>query len=261
MRTANFTIAEGYGLGNGFVIVDTRDHFENNDPSIFKKEIIGLVQEKRVDTALILSHSINADIKMQVLESDGTFSTMCGNGIRVVGKFIYETNGIKDLRVETGAGILETSVLSDGRIFSTLGRFSLHGSYSVGGYMVYDTDVGEPHAIVMNHLSDEVSVFDKLSENLVIRPMLLGNRSITRNLNIVKVNSYKSYVISVRTFERGVNRETLACGTGSACSAAIYAQTVLMKYSANINVKTLSGDLLIGVNGDYVTQIGPAKLK
>ncbi len=175
------------GAGNDFVL------FEDYDES-FPVEAVPQICNRNfgvgADGVLLLQKSSVADVKMRIFNQDGSEATMCGNGLRCVVKHLG-----KVCSVETAAGISEGM---PGKV--SLPRALIIKSNSVGHFV----DTGTPHLVIF---TDDAPDFD-----------LISRYRDKYNINFAKITSTG---IRVRTFEKGVDTETLSCGTGGAAVALL----------------------------------------
>ena len=190
---------------------------------------------------------------------------MCGNGVRCLVKYAYDNDYITErCVVETLAGDLEVEsgyneksefiakinmgrVLTDCRDIPAEGE----GEYfrKISGYDVYAVNTGVPHAVVfMDSIKDL-----KIGE---IAPPIRYHESFPKGANVNFVEITGENEISVRTYERGVESETLSCGTGSTASAAVAYKTG--KTGNRVDVNTAGGPLVIYLEGDEAWMEGPA---
>ena len=197
------------GTGNDFVLIDNRG-------SIFKKNttIIEQLCDRRfgigADGLILLENDKNADFRMVYYNSDGNESSMCGNGGRCIVAFAKKLGIIEN----------ETNfIATDGPHYATI---SENGIVSLqmkdvdavkkeGKYVFLDT--GSPHHV---ELVDDLKIFDVKNEGSKIRYSELYGKTGS-NVNFVKEE--KDGVFSIRTYERGVEDETLSCGTGATAVA------------------------------------------
>lgn len=221
------------------------------------------------DGIITISKSDKADFFMQIYNADGSKGEMCGNGIRCVGKYVYDNKLTykTKLSIETLAGIkyLDLNVV-DGKVETVkvnMGNAMLHDGTPVDKdkcihklnildkeFEVMDVSMGNPHTIIfVPEITDElVHVYGPLIEKNEFYP----NRT---NVEFIKVIDEST--IEMRVLERG-SGETFACGTGASASAVAY----LLKYNLDneVRVKLLGGDLLIKWDKDnnLVYMDGPA---
>jgi len=244
------------GSGNDFIIIDNRTKMM--DEKNLSRFITGVCRRRMSIGAdgLILvenhDHPEKVDFKWRYFNSDGSVAEMCGNGARCVARFSF-LNGIAgaSMSFENQAGIVKAEMKQD--------RVKLHMpdpsraqldhtlSLKAGPLKVSSINTGVPHVAVFVDDIDDVDV-PGLGREIRFHPDFSPAGT---NANFVHVISQNT--IAVRTYERGVEDETLACGTGAIACALISAQ----KYgiASPINVKTRSGGEL-GIyfdqtNGQY----------
>ncbi len=199
-----------HGTGNDFVIVNQMLVGYLKNPS---RDLVMNICRRRygvgADGLIILQKSEFADFKMTYFNADGGISTMCGNGGRCL------VHLARDLRLfdyectfEAADGLHQATVSKDGMV--SLRMNDVHGFHADNGRYIVDT--GSPHMVVPKESVTEVDVF---AEGKALRneePYKLEGI----NVNFVENNNAG---IHVRTYERGVEDETLSCGTGvTACA-------------------------------------------
>ena len=227
--------------GNDFVIVDNRGGVLGKKPAGFARKICDRKRAVGADGLLLVERSKKADLKMRIFNPDGTEPEMCGNGSRCVA--LYATaKGIapKDMDIETLAGVLNARVdgdmvkvkLTDPRDIKWNLCLMIHKC----PYRVNFTNTGVPHVIHFVEDLDRVDVKDlgwKIRYHEDFAPA-------GTNVDFVKIVDKKN--IKIRTYERGIEDETLACGTGSVASAIIAAEAE--KLDSPITVETRGGEKL-----------------
>ena len=210
-----------HGIGNDFIIVDARESDFDDDalPGLAIKlcdRHFGI----GADGLLIAYPSNSADVRMRVVNSDGSEAEMCGNGIRCFAKFIYETGGKKKeiISVETPAGVILPSIVEyKDRIAIVevdMGEPRDIKKTKLQGFEATLVSMGNPHCVIF--VEDLNAV--KLDE---IGPAIENDRMFPDRTNVefVKVENEKE--MTVRVWERGAG-ETLACGSG-ACASVVAA--------------------------------------
>ena len=262
-----------HGCGNDYVYIDAINQKIEN-----KSELAKFVSDRHFgigsDGLILICESKVADFKMQMFNSDGTEAEMCGNGIRCLGKFVYDkgmtnkevvkietlagikvlkliiSNGkVEKVKVDMGEPILETDRIPV--ISSKNPAINLSLKVLDKEFMFTCVSMGNPHAITF--IDEDVNFFDvqkygKIVENLEI---------FTQKTNVEFINIVNKDNIKMRVWERG-SGETLACGTG-ACASVVAA--VLNGYTErNVNVELLGGVLEIewNENDNHVYMTGPA---
>lgn len=227
--------------GNDFVVVDNRRGAVKNAPA-FAKEICAIHQGAGADGLLLYENSSKADFRMRILNSDGSEAAACGNGFRCIALYAREVmERPAHLKFESGSGIIESWVGTDGTVKVQLVKPRVHqmnGTVEALGrrlrYAFLNT--GVPHAVIFVEGLGKVDVVN------IGRAVRVHSRfrPAGTNVNFVEVKNKKA--IAVRTYERGVENETLACGTGSTASAVV---SVLKGYAqAPVSVRTSGGECL-----------------
>lgn len=239
------------GAGNDFIIIDNRDgHFNPSDSKFINK-----LCDRRfgigADGLILVSGSKGSDYEMNYFNSDGNLGSMCGNGGRCTAHFALK-EGIagEKQRFQAYDGIHEAYVNGD-KVRLQMGNVN---EYKIvdGNYFI---NTGSPHYVVFH---DDVDNIDIAREGKELRwsPKFAPGGT---NVNFVQVLDKGLYI---RTFERGVEEETLACGTGVTASAIA---SVLKGHfdTKSVNVRAKGGDLKVefNINKDKITNIwlsGPA---
>ena len=240
-KTVKF--AKVVGTGNDFILVDGRNGYSlGANPARFAREWCDRKRGIGADGLLVLLPSRKGDARMEIYNSDGSRASMCGNGLRCVVWYLHaKDHGKKEITVETGAGVMKTRVIENERtrIYMTPPKdFRLGIKLTALGkkYLLHQVNTGVPHAVLF------VSNLDKV-ETSSLGPVIRHHKFFKpagTNVNWVRTNS--PHEISIRTFERGVEGETLACGTGAVATAVI--GTVLGKLQPPVHILTASGERL-----------------
>ncbi|MCS7234048.1 MAG: diaminopimelate epimerase [Synergistetes bacterium] len=248
------------GAGNDFIVIDNRDGVMNG---VNVTEFVALVCRRRksigADGLMLLERSNIADFKMRYFNSDGSEGEMCGNGARCIAKFAYllGVSG-RDMRFETLSGVCEAKIVGDDvrvKLFDlSLKDVWLGKSHDFGFGKIefHFAQVGVPHAVIYKGEVDSMSYEELISMARKIRYAFDIFHKGT-NVNFVKVLS--SNGITVRTYERGVEDETWACGTGSVASSLV--SSLLFGMSPPISVKVKGGLLKVDfrLEGDLVRDV------
>ncbi len=198
-----FTFYKYQGTGNDFVIIDNReDFFPKKDT-----ELVAKICDRRfgvgADGLLLLEKHPSADFKMVYYNSDGNLSSMCGNGGRCISHFAKFLGIISEKATfEAVDGMHEATVKDD---WVSLKMNNVEKVNVSKNFTFLNT--GSPHHVEMvTKLQD----FDVFTNGRTIRNKTYGNEG--SNINFVEQND--AAIFSVRTYERGVEGETLSCGTG-----------------------------------------------
>ena len=260
MRELRFTKMNG--AGNDFVLFDNR----LGDLRLERSTIAHLCDRHRgigADGVLVLERPANgADFRMRYYNADGGEAEMCGNGARCFARFADRIAGPLDqLSFETPAGVIAATLagrsvtlqMSDPR------DLDLDIPIAAGGRAIrcHYVDSGVPHVIVF---VDAIASVPVRELGAAIRH---DPRFAPRGTNVNFMEKRGARAIAIRTYERGVEDETLACGTGVVASALIFATKENAKSPVQVLVK--GGDELeVGFerNGDRFTDVtltGPAE--
>ena len=252
------------GTGNDFILIDHRR------PAIHPEamaDFARLVCRRRfsigADGLILIENSDQADFGWRFFNADGSVAEMCGNGARCAARFAY-MQGIAParMRFSTLAGIIEASV-ADTEVSVRMTRprdLRLDEPLEVNAesLTLHYVDTGVPHAVLLVDDAMEVDLRDLGSR------IRYHDRFAPAGTN-VNVVSLADDGLLVRTYERGVEGETLACGTGATAAALVAACKGLVK--SPVPVTTSGGDRLTILfdlddqfRADHVYLKGPALL-
>lgn len=242
------------GTGNDFVIIDNREGiFPVNNPAY-----ISFLCDRRVgigaDGLLLLENEAGVDFKMVYFNSDGNESTMCGNGGRCLVAFAKFLGIIKESAIFNAIDGRHTAKIDSNNQV----RLQMQNVSEVREKENYTfLNTGSPHHV---QLVDNLQDFDVYKEGAKLRYGLYGEKG--SNINFVEAKSANEF--RVRTYERGVENETLSCGTG--VTAVALAMHYTKKLKANLIRLHVEGGVL-DVAFDYgkdgytnVYLVGPTEL-
>jgi len=224
--------------GNDFVLVDCRKKCAlPSDMAGFAKTVCSRKTGVGADGLLLLERSKKADVKMRIFNPDGGEVDMCGNGSRCAVLYCNKSR----IKIETGAGMLEAELTSGNKIkVKMTDPKDLKTDFSLNldgkSYKVHFVNTGVPHVV---SLAEDIDNFDVKKIGSLIR-YHDNFKPAGTNADFVKFEG--SGKIVIRTYERGVEDETLACGTGACASAIIV--SLLKSMPSPVSVKTRSGDVL-----------------
>jgi len=249
------------GAGNDFILLDNRA----GKLRLNREQIIRLCDRHRgigADGVMILvpSRTGKADWAWDFYNSDGSTGEMCGNGARCFARFVQRATGAnRSFTFETEAGIISAAFNGD-RVTVNLTKpqdlkLNERVQLSTGESTIHSLNTGVPHAVLYVPDADQAMVMSLGPE--IRRHAHFGPRGT--NVNFVQVLGLNH--IRVRTFERGVEGETLACGTGVCASAMISAR--VHRFVSPVKVQVQGGDTLevsFKDNGEFedVRLSGPA---
>jgi diaminopimelate epimerase len=212
-------ITKMQGSGNDFVVIESR-----RLSAVSRQLIIQMCDRKYgigADGVLLLEKAKKADIRMRIFNADGSEAEMCGNGARCAALWVSAKRKAQNakLKIETKAGIIEAEV-ARGNVKIKLTdpqdlRLDLHVVAHGKDYEVDFINTGVPHAVVKVEDLSRINV--KAMGRAIRRHEMF--RPAGTNVDFIKVMD-KGHILA-RTYERGVEDETLACGTGSVASAII----------------------------------------
>ena len=238
--------------GNDFVLLDT-------DRLNYRKLARGVCERKfgvGADGLLVIEKSKKATFKMRIFNADGSEAEMCGNGARCVAlwasinkstKAIRSTRSpVKKMRFDTKAGMIEAQVKSDNVKIRTSDPFGVKLDMPVKvlgkTIKVNFINTGVPHTVIF------VEGLEKIDVATIGRATRFHKRFQPAGANVNFVEFLKRDTIAIRTYERGVEDETLACGTGSVAAAVIASHKIQghksQVTSHKFRIKTQGGETL-----------------
>lgn len=230
------------GSGNDFILIDNRNSVvDESGLTSFIRNVCRRKMSAGADGLILIENSDSADFKWRYYNSDGGRAEMCGNGARCAARFAY-LNKIagSDMSFMTDAGIVHAQVRGDKVKVNMVDPSDFKQDYTIklkdGFLTVSSINTGVPHVVVMMDSIDDVDVVGmgrEVRRHKAFAPAGTNVNFITR----VKNGSF-----SIRTYERGVEDETLACGTGSIASALVTASKDKVK--SPLNIVTRSGGIL-----------------
>ena len=209
------------GSGNDFIIIDNRvNKFNEMDLPDFVKKVCTRRLSVGADGIIIIEEDHEVDFKWRFFNADGSIAEMCGNGARCAARFAVN-NGIakEELRFRTIAGIINAWVKGE-KVQIEIGvpnGTALDQTILIDDkkYPFHFVNTGVPHVVIF---LDSISDIDLEKIGKAIRFHQIFQPEGT-NVNFAQVIDRDS--IKIRTYERGVEAETLACGTGASAVAFI----------------------------------------
>lgn len=231
--------------GNDFVVVDNRGKKVERKVRSLSKFAKFVCERKRsvgADGLLLIENSRNADIKMRIFNPDSSEVSMCGNGSRCAA-YYAANNGITKgrLSIETKAGILKARVSKNSAKIQMMPPKEFKSRFSIDVYdETFEVDfvnTGVPHVV---YFVEDIENFDvkRFGKEIRYHKEFAGEGT---NVNFVKV--LDRHDIAMRTYERGVEDETFACGTGAVASAIVANE--LHSVEAPVRVVTSGGELTV----------------
>ena len=229
------------GSGNDFLLIDNRSGIMDGvDLPEFVEKVCDRSRSIGADGVILIEKSRRADFRWQFFNADGSRAEMCGNGGRCAARFAVERKiAPRDLGFETTAGLIKAEVANRRvKLQMTVPRgLALSRTLSLGGRkMIYSfLDTGVPHAVLF------VPDLEKVDVMGTGRGIRTHRAFAPRGTNVDFVQ-VKDGAVLVRTYERGVEGETLACGTGAVAAGII---SCLHGYAIPpVPVRTRGGEIL-----------------
>jgi diaminopimelate epimerase len=259
--------AKMHGAGNNFIIFeDFENKYENLEAvaKILCDRAFGI----GADGILVVRKSNVAEIQMIIINADGSYAAMCGNGIRCFAKYVYDKGLVKNtsLDIETGDGVkhakleiennkvigvtinMGTPTFEPKKVPVVSEEMVLNKNISIGEnkYTITSMLLGVPHTIIIDTIDKYPVEEGRLIEKSSIFPQ-------GTNVNFCEVINKDE--ITVKTWERGAGA-TLACGTGSCASVVACHKLKLVNTKVKVNIP--GGSLVVEITEDGVMMTGPA---
>ncbi|MGW8192887.1 MAG: diaminopimelate epimerase [Desulforhopalus sp.] len=231
------------GAGNDFVVIDNRSlKIPVEDQPELARRICRRMFSVGADGMILIKNSAKADFAWDLYNADGSVAEMCGNGARCAARYAHRHNICgKKMGIETLAGIVEAEICEEDDIVRVKMvppfnfRLDLSLRLDDEEYPVMFVNTGVPHAVIFIQ-EDEVPV--KIWGRKVRFHQLFEPEGT--NVNFVQL--LPDGRLKVRTYERGVESETMACGTGAVASALFAA--MLKGVDSPVEVVTTGGEVL-----------------
>ncbi|MFO7972561.1 MAG: diaminopimelate epimerase [Desulfobacterales bacterium] len=230
------------GSGNDFIIIDNRNKIvDETDLPNFITKICRRKMAVGADGFILVENTDAADFKWRFYNSDGSAAEMCGNGARCVARYAYVTDiAGPDMSFETQAGMVHAQVVGERVKVKMTDPLDLKIEYPIelknGSLSISSVNTGVPHVVIVKDSIDTAEVVT-VGREIRFHP---GFAPAGTNVNFVC--NLKDNSVAIRTYERGVEDETLACGTGAIAGAIVMA--IRNKLKSPVNVLTQSGGYL-----------------
>ncbi len=227
--------------GNDFIVIDNRKKILSSNLAVTARKLCRRKISVGADGLLLVEKSRMNDFRMRIFNPDGSEPGMCGNGARCIARYAY-VNKIAGgkMTIQTLSGPVGAEIKSKGVKIKMKdpdeGGLSLDLKINGRKLNVSLIDTGVPHVVVFTERVEDVDVRElgrKIRYDKMFSPA-------GANVNFVSVKGANSIII--RTYERGVEDETLACGTGSVASAII--SGLLQGVVSPVKVQTRGGEVL-----------------
>lgn len=269
----NFT--KMHGAGNDYIYIDCFEQ-QIDDPGALSRRLSDRHFGVGGDGVILVCPSDVADAKMRMFNADGSEGRMCGNGIRCVGKFVYEKRGVKKpvLTIETLAGIKTLKMnAEDGEVSSITvdmqapgldpdsiptvlpGENVIDRPIIIDGvtYNITCVSMGSPHAVIFCDEDVRTLELEKIG------PKFEKNPIFPEGVNTEFINVIDENTLRMRVWERG-SGETLACGTGACASVVAATLNGYCEKNQQVKVVLLGGELTIEYTDETVFMTGGAEI-
>lgn len=262
-----------HGIGNDYIYFDCFDWFPS-DPAAVARKLSDRHFSVGGDGVVYICPSDGADAKMRMFNADGSEGKMCGNGVRCVGKYVYDSgiarketitietlSGIKTLRMQVENGKAAAATVDMGAPVLTPkeipadfpGERAVSVPLTVDGkeYKVTCVSMGNPHAVVFID-------FDPMELDLPkIGPLFEHHPAFPEGVNTEFIQQLDEKTLQMRVWERG-SGETWACGTGTCASVVAAVLNGRCRMGEDVLVHLRGGDLVIRYTEETVYMTGPA---
>lgn len=255
------------GNGNDFIVIDDLNNELLGKESDLAKKLCHRKFGIGADGILLVRHNENTDIEMEIINSDGSYAAMCGNGIRCFAKYVYEKNIVRkpNIKIMTGDGIKEAELtIKDNKVEAIkifMGKEDyepknipaiseediIHKKLTIDGKDIEINSVliGVPHTVIFEEDYMDINLGGLIEKNPIFPK--------GTNVNFCKIIDGEK--IEVRTWERGAG-PTLGCGTGN-CASVIIANR-LGYVGNNVTVTVPGGQIQVELKNEGVYMIGDA---
>ena len=246
------------GLGNDYLYV----YGEPKDPAETSVRLSDRHFGPGSDGMIWIFPSDRADFRMRIFNADGSEAKMCGNGIRCVGKYVYEKgytdktrltvdtlSGVKNLELQVSYGKVRSVTVDMGKAVVSP---ALDLSLKEGVVRCVPVDMGNPHAVIFTEDAEKAPLE-------TLGPEIEHHAAFPGGVNVEFVQVLGKNQLRMRVWERG-SGVTLACGTGACASTAAAAAAALCSYGEDVTVALDGGSLTVSVAADgRVRMRGPAE--
>jgi len=221
-----------HGAGNDFLIFDPGEVEGIDLPALARRSCdrhfgVG------ADGILVPAPTPAADLEMVYLNSDGSYSEMCGNGLRCLARYArdYELVERDALTVATGAGVKKVVLYADGSSRVDMGPPEIDTEVEAGGFRLLPLSMGNPHAVAFLQDAGELEALDLRA----VGPPIENDPLFPQGTNVEFVHVRSTHEVRMRIWERGAG-ETLASGSGSCATAVAVLETGLAESPVQVHL-------------------------
>ncbi len=223
-----------HGTGNDFIIIDNRKRIFPKENQKWIEEICTRKFGIGADGLMLVENSNISDFKMIYYNSDGKRGSMCGNGGRCIVAFAHYLEIFKDQTSFEAIGEMYEAKIENGLVSLKMNDVNK----IISNPYHYFLDTGSPHHVTFEKNVDEIDIYQQGKK------IRYGSPYFERGTNVNFVEQIDNSTFKVRTYERGVENETLSCGTG-VTAVAIASHLSNRSKSNQIKLQTLGGDLQV----------------
>lgn len=240
------------GAGNDFIVIDDRGNAVGEDARELAKQLCRRRLSVGADGLILILSSARCDFRMRYLNADGSEADMCGNGGRCAARFAFDHRiAGTDLTFESRSGVHHASIVDDENVrLSMADPRAIILDFEIGvlgeRIRVHRVNTGVPHAVLE---VDDLAAIDVLELGRAIRE---HRAFVPEGANADFVTVRGEHALDLRTYERGVEDETLACGTGAVAAAITMAASGRVRPPVSV---TTAGGWRLDV-GFFMTDIG-----
>jgi diaminopimelate epimerase len=244
-----------HGVGNDFLIFAPGE-VEGVDLSALAPRACDRHFGVGADGILVPMPSETADLEMFYLNSDGSASEMCGNGIRCLARYARD-RGLVDgdaITVQTGAGVRKVLLREDGSSRVNMGPPAFGAEVEIEGYLLQRVSMGNPHAVAFLGEEWEVDDLDLAS----VGPRIENHPAFPERTNVEFAYVGGEHEVRMRIWERGAG-ETLASGSGSCATAAAAVRLGLARSPVRVHLDGGVVEIEWSAENEPVYMSGPAE--
>lgn len=247
-----------HGNGNDFIVIDNRISITKNmNIEKFVKTICKRHFHIGADGVIFLEQVTNDVVTMRYFNSDGSEGGMCGNGARCFAKFVFD-QGLtgKNLTLKTLSGTYGATIIDDQYVEIAFPSYKIEEinclQHVLEDKSIYSVEVGVPHVVFFDQ---DIYQLEQFKYESLARKIRYNEKYFPRGTNVNMVERKNEHRLNVRTYERGVEEETFACGTGAIASTVVAASRNKVKSPVKVQMK--GGDLIVRFieNNDTFTNV------
>lgn len=231
-----------HGAGNDFILIDNRNLAINSENNILFEQLCDRHYGIGADGLMLIQNSEEAEFEMLYFNSDGKLGSLCGNGSRCAVQFCSDLgmlNSSFPLKFMAADGLHYAKLLGNAEVSISMRDLGIPEKHFQGWFL----NTGSPHLVCQtNGNLDKIDVYNLGKE------LRNSKKYAPAGTNVNFIAELDNNTLRIRTFERGVEQETLACGTGVTAVAAVHAYRNGLFGQQNIHVEATGGQLSVTFN-------------